>query len=59
MHFESHQTEDYYREEHYLKLSLINLIKSCQQNLDHSRAIIVVAMEKKWTQCPGCMHIGL
>ena len=50
MHFESHQTEDHYREEHYLKLSLINLIKSCQQNLDHSRAIIVVAMEKKWTQ---------
>ena len=35
MHFESHQTEDHHREKHSLKLSLIDLIKSCHQNLDH------------------------
>ena len=39
MHFESHQTEAHHREEHLLKIRLIDLIKSCQQNLDNLRGI--------------------
>ena len=35
MHFESYQTEDHHREEHWLKIGMVDLIKSCQQNLDH------------------------
>ena len=40
MHFEGHQIEDHYIKEHSLKIiSLIDLIKSCQHNLDHLREI--------------------
>ena len=39
MDFESHQTDDHHKEEHYLKISLIDLIKFCQQNLDNLREI--------------------
>ena len=40
MYFESHQTEDHHREEHSGKISLIDLMKSIQQYLDHLRGII-------------------
>ena len=40
MHVESHQTEDHHREEHSLKINLIDLMKSSQQYLDHLRGII-------------------
>ena len=64
MHYESHQTEDHHREEHSLKISLIDLTKSCQQNLDHLRGIfwhyyISCNGENSelLTQCSGCMCI--
>ena len=39
MYLESSQTEDHYREEQQLKITLLNLAKFCQQNLDHLRGI--------------------
>ena len=34
------QTENHHRKEHWLKIGLIDLIKSCQQNLDSLRGIL-------------------
>ena len=39
MYFENHQTEDHHGEEHELKISLIDLVKFCQQNLVYLRGI--------------------
>ena len=64
MHFESHQTEDCHREEHWIKIGLTGLIKSCQQNLDHLRGIFQHyyssyngGKSELLTQCLDCMCI--
>ena len=65
MHFEGHQIEDHYIKEHSLKIiSLIDLIKSCQHNLDHLRETFSHSYSsgngensELLTQCTGCMCI--